>query len=193
MMTTLTSLLNRKFFSRSRLSNDASRIRLEEKIYRDIFPAVRLYQGYWMSATAIFFFLMALIPLFNWSSFRRSLEIAAPTQRTEWSLIGETVLMLAVYTGVSIWLGVAICRMRKWVGVLALLYCVPALSLTTLGVVFAIFESVRSWIIGDDMRYFLTFFLAIILIFSAPFGYLCFFRVFRLEDRSYRQRRRASG
>jgi len=156
------SLSNSEVTNRGKLR----KIIYEERVYRDVFPFIRLYQGFWLAAV-VFFCLLSLIPVFHWHSYRQALAATGSLFGRTWILLCLNFLGLLVYLVLSLWVGLAICRMKRWIGVVALLYCIPALAFC--GVIFAvvIWESVSahgtlSWVLPAGAS-----------LFVVPFGYFC--------------------
>jgi hypothetical protein len=150
-------------------SRPPMKIAYEEKVYRDIQPFVRLYQGFWLSAMVIFS-LMSLLPAFSWHSYVESFPISSQTMI--WTLLGLNTVGLAGYLLVALWIGVSVCQMRKWVGVVGLVYCVSALAACACIVLFIAVIGMRSDVHSELSPLLLRFYL-IMLSFVIPFSYIC--------------------
>ena len=143
----------------------------EERVYHDVFPLVLMYQGFWLAA-GILFSLMSLLPIIFFDDY---LALFSMNSLELWSsLIGSLILTL-VYLAISLYIGVSICRMRRWFGVVALLYCIPALAFSMFMLVFLIILSGNFVSDGENVPTFLYLtFIGAMGSFLLPFGYSCF-------------------
>ena len=148
---------------------NSNKIIYEERVYQDVFPFVRLFQGFWLSA-CIFFSLMSLIPVFHWHSYRDLFAMIGPDQVRIWRFL---VLYLPAYLAIALCIGVLLCRMSRWIGIVALMYCVPALAFSALIFIAVGFITAQSIVQGrdDPILWLLT---CSMILFLVPFGYVCF-------------------
>ena len=155
------------------------RITHEEAVYRDVFPFVRLYQGFWQSALVLFI-LMSLIPILHWKSYVDAFARSGLDRGAILRLVGLNLVAIFVYTAVALWIGLAVCRMRRWIGIVALIYCVSALVFTALyvgclvlGLIGFLFGVLFAGTPPGLGGFILIFYISVIS-FIAPFCYFCF-------------------
>src|SRR5262245_1413216 len=79
------------------------------------------------------------------------------------------------YLAVALWIGAAVCRMRRWIGVVALIYCVPALAFCTLNFGYVFLSSIVWLFVGipEGGGVFILIFNTSLILFVVPFGYFC--------------------
>jgi hypothetical protein len=132
----------------------------EERVYADVLPFVRIYQGFWSVGTEVF----AIYLVYGWLT----------GVRQEWPLLVTQLIALIVFTALSLWLSVALCRMSLRLGCVMLAYFGGAAGIWVLYIVLYFFALGLRLLVGPplSLSWHVGIYITLALIFIIPFVYL---------------------